>query len=121
LIANIGAGTNCTSLKGSHRTWGVKVQGRCIDIQDADSDVACQLYKGGVNPNAVALYNSDTCSSDSDVVAIVDGQTQCSQLATVTSKRVYGISVRGQCTDIADTDFNSACERFKTGLIRSGK
>jgi len=121
LIANIGSGTNCASLHGLHRTWGVKIQGRCIDIQDVDSDVACQMFKGGANPNAVGLYNSDDCASDSDLIALVDTQTQCPQLAALTTKRIYGISAHGQCTDISDTDFNSACERFKSALIRKKK
>jgi len=119
LVANVGATTNCAGLKGAHQTWGALIQGRCYDVRDMNSDVACQLLRAGGNPNSVALFNSDDCTSD--LVAFVEAQTQCSQLAALTNVRIYGISNHYQCSDITDADFNSACERFKTPLIRAGK
>jgi hypothetical protein len=119
LVANVGANTNCASLKGAHQTWGALIQGKCYDVQDMNSDVACQLLRSGGNPDSVALFNSDDCSSD--LVAFVEPQTQCAQLAALTNTRIYGISNYNQCSDITDSDFKSACERFKTPLIRTRK
>ena len=119
LIANVNATTNCSALQGARRTWGVKIQGQCFDVRDMNSDAACHLFRAGGTYDAVGLYNSDTCSSD--LVAFVDSKTQCAQLASYVNVRIYGIQSQGQCSDIADSDFNSACERFKAGLLRSKK
>ncbi|MGZ5280124.1 MAG: hypothetical protein ACXWC9_09290, partial [Pseudobdellovibrionaceae bacterium] len=39
LVANVGANTNCATLKSAPRTWGALIQGRCYDVRDMSSDV----------------------------------------------------------------------------------
>ncbi len=116
VIAFLSPTTNCSSLTSSKRTWGVSIQGQCHDISDMSSDNACLLFKAASNFNSTFLYNNDRCE-DRDLIAVVDENTACSSLSAVTSKRVWGVKIDGQCFDISDRNFTEACEALKNGNI----
>lgn len=45
LIAAIDNSTNCESLAGLDRVWGIEINGQCQDITDLDIVPACQRFK----------------------------------------------------------------------------
>ncbi len=45
ILASIGPSTDCASLSDSDRAWSVKVDGRCIDIDDTTVRKACILHQ----------------------------------------------------------------------------
>ena len=110
LIGRVSNTTNCQdAFAGAATTWGVKIDGQCMDISDISSIKACELFKGASTTSGVKIYHSDRCSSD--LLAIVSYATDCQTLAGLPA--AWGIESNGQCTDISDMSAVAACERFK--------
>lgn len=81
--------------------------GVCYDVSDIDARSACQRYKGG----SASLFHSDSCSP-SELLAVVGAGSDCRALGSQISSNVWGVLIDGECRDISDTDFATACERF---------
>jgi hypothetical protein len=111
LVAFAGEGTDCSSL-GTAAAYGISYHGKCYDIADTSASQACTQYASG-GPSGVVLYRSDRCTSD--LVGIVGPTTNCTAYGRAVSGAVYGVSIEGVCTDIADTDTASACTRYGGG------
>lgn len=109
LIANLRPGFDC-SLIADKRVWGIRINGQCEDISDMDGSAACIAFKAAGSNRAIQLYHSDNCQDS--LIATVDRRTDCSELARVISERVWGIRVDGVCSDISDTDIETACRTF---------
>lgn len=62
----------------------------------------------GNSSDRIEFYHSDSCSSE--LVMIVDAWTDCDSLG---SSSVWGVKIRGVCSDIADTSAVKACKSFK--------
>lgn len=109
LVAVLNSNSDCRSFANT-RVWGVMVNGQCQDIRDVSGDVACEAFRAGSSRRAVGLYKSDKC--DDDMVAYIDRKSDCEQMARKINSRVWGVTIDGQCQDIADTDFVTACRSF---------
>jgi hypothetical protein len=116
LVSTATGATDCARLGaiGSQSVWGMKSGERCYDIQDTTYLDACYAYAAGDGPDVVELYRSDTCSGA--LQAFVGPRTDCSALASHVSGTVWGVRINGECQDITDSDFASACARFKPSL-----
>lgn len=99
-------------ISSAPRTWGVKVRGVCSDISDEDTPKACVKYKAAGSLDATFFYHSDRCEP-SELLAAVDGNTDCDKLVQVENDRVWGVVSDGQCIDISDMDMKAACQRYK--------
>jgi hypothetical protein len=109
LVAIVGRNTDCFNLRGQ-RAWGVRINNVCENIQDTRADIACEVFKDGVNSRGTALYRSDSCRED--LIAIVDRNTDCNRLATLVAGPVWGIKKDGRCQDISDMPVLTACRSF---------
>lgn len=94
------------------RVWAVEINGQCHDISDTSAMAACLAFADS-SPRSVKLYHNDHCNGS--LIANVNYQTNCEELGQHISTRVWGIKVNGQCEDISDTDFVSACRLYKNG------
>lgn len=114
LIVNLRSSTDCSSsvISSAPRTWGVRVRGVCSNITDEDTPKACVKYKAAGSSDATLFYHSDSCEP-SELIAAVDGNTDCEKLAQAENDRVWGVVSEGQCINISDADLKVACERYK--------
>jgi hypothetical protein len=113
-VGNTNPYSSCSTFRGQS-IWGVKYNGQCLNIEDADGEFVCQAFKSASDPSAVALYHSDSCSGS--LVGFTSPYTNnCSLFA---GKSIWGIKVNGQCINISDIDGNNACELFKAGVATS--
>lgn len=111
LIARVNAYTSCQSFSQAQATWGVKIDGQCLNIDDMPTVQACEAFKVGNSPASVSIHHSDSCSGQE--IALISPETQCSGLET-TGTAAWGIKVGGQCINITDTAPAKACEAFKS-------
>jgi hypothetical protein len=109
LTGLIGPTTQCEHMS-DRQVWGIKVEGRCINVADTTLRTACTNFKSVRNQGSVKLYSTDSCNGG--LVAAVDRGTNCSALAN-TSQAVWGAEVNGQCINIQDTNLQRACELYK--------
>jgi hypothetical protein len=111
LVAVVDSRTDCERL-GNDSAWAVKINGRCMDIQDTTLTKACQAFSGGMR--GVKFYHSDTCNGS--LLGTVGRRSDCSRFADVVNNNsVWAVEVNGQCQDIADMNPKDACEAFKGG------
>jgi hypothetical protein len=103
----------CDELRalGSQAVWGMKVGDRCFDLDDTTYVNACHAFEAGNGPETVTFYKSDSCSGG--LAAFVGPWTDCADLSRYVRSAVWAIQIDGQCQDISDSNFVSACERFK--------
>jgi hypothetical protein len=71
---------------------------------------------GGGGGGKVEYFHNDRC--ESSLLATVsssvgDRVETCKALQATISDNVWGVRVNGNCSDISDTDFYSACMRFQ--------
>lgn len=109
LVATANNTTDCSTI-GSDAVWAVKINGSCLNIIDTTLSRACYLVSAASHPNPTKLYRSDSCSGD--VVGIVSPYTNC-EIIGQGAGAVWAIEKNGRCQDITDTDFVTACNRFK--------
>lgn len=111
LISFIGPSTDCSKLSSySNDAWGIKVGGKCINIQDTSPQTACKQFKE-IRRSSVLIFKSDSCSSD--MLAAVNSYTDCATLSSY-SNDAWGISIDGTCNNIQDMSPRQACEQFKS-------
>ena len=111
LIARVNATTNCRELGANQIVWGVKIDGVCQNITDMPMVSACEAFAAVFSGGSTKLYHSDSCSGE--LVAIVSPNTNCDQLSRHVTSPVWGVESRGRCENISDSDFLTACRRFK--------
>lgn len=112
-LALLRPGRDCQDLarQVTRRVWGITVAGVCHDTRDADFLVACRRFEAATQSRRglTFLYRSDNC--DSDLVAIVNANTDCASLG---QDRVWSIKTEnGTCQDIRDLDLVPACNAYK--------
>jgi hypothetical protein len=115
---------NCTSLVGQFdpstkcgqfldsttQVWAVSINGKCLDIQDTTIDIACETTRDLVSADSVEFFGTDDCKK---FVAAASSRSRCSDMSRVIgTKPVWSVKINGQCQDIADVDFATACNRF---------
>jgi hypothetical protein len=106
LIAAVSSNTNCSRLSGPS-AWGVKINGRCLDIPDMPLEQACNLYKNGAT--GINFYHSDSCSGE--FMGSIGPSTDCSKQLT---SSVWGIEVNGKCYDISDRSAVAICPAYRS-------
>lgn len=116
LQAFIDESTNCADLgtRVTSSVWGVKIGSRCYDISDTNSKRACTLYQNAASQYAVGAFHSDSCASD--LLAYLGPRADCTQIQPYVSSSVWGITQNGQCNDISDESFSTACPKYKSGI-----
>lgn len=107
--AIVGSLSQCDKLAPGARAWGVRVEGKCLNISDTTAAKACEAFKGASSPVAVAIYNSDSCSGSPN--AIIDYNTRCDSLRGLPP--AWGIMLNGRCENISDLPIEAACERYR--------
>lgn len=79
---------------------------------------------GGGSQNYVEFYHDDgQCYSGNLIAKVPDGVSdlRCERLAEGVRDRVWGIKLYGDCMDISDSDFVSACKRFASRGLQKNK
>ena len=109
LVAAATRNSICSDFDANKSIWGVKVEGRCIDISDTSLGKVCPAMKSAGSIRAVKIYHNDQCASS--LVAAVEYDTRCEDLAGLAS--AWAVEINGQCQDISDIDIVTACNRFK--------
>lgn len=109
LIGIVNYRSNCdTDFRGSD-AWGIKVNGRCLNIADMPASRACKAFRD-MHEGSTLIYHSDSCSGG--LVAAVDYNTDCRDLAGLSD--AWGIQRPGRtCENIQDMNIVQACERFR--------
>ena len=113
LKAVIGPDSDCQLFpdKG-HDAEGLKVDGKCINIDDTNQQDACERYKGFSAPprRRVKLYNSDSCTS-SLLKGVISVDSRC-QYFSAKGRDADGVKNRGKCINIPDTNLQAACTQY---------
>lgn len=111
LIARVTPATSCQSFAQAQQAWGVKINGKCLNINDTSAVQACEAFKGAADPEAVTIYHSDSCSGSE--IAMVSSLTNC-DLFEQTGSAAWGVKVGNKCHNINDTAPALACRAFKS-------
>lgn len=125
-VTTIDPAVNCSALGRvleRIRVWSVRLDGACVDISDTNMSAnLCQGYQDAVlasyeadrvtrrSGEEVEFFANDNCSAK--VARIVKG-TNCNAMSKIFDvHRVWSIRFRGSCVDIADTNFQAACNAY---------
>lgn len=111
LVGIVGPATDCSRFSTTESVWGVRINGKCQDISDTNSQNACRIYQNAANPEAVKVYKSDSCRDS--LVGIFSSYTNCETLEDSSGNSAWAIMVGEQCKDIADTSLKLSCRAFK--------
>ncbi len=112
-LGSIGPRTNCNSLPFTSRVWGVKLDGRCLDISDLEPAPACEMYKGATD--GVLFFKDDGKCDMRNFLGSAGPQSDCSRLPI--SSRVWGVSIGGVCIDVSDAEAETACALYQNRKI----
>jgi hypothetical protein len=113
LLTTIDERTDCDSLKNMSTVWGISANEQCIDVPDRTAVAACYTLARAASPDATVFYHSDNCSGQ--VLVYADEKSDCRKIAPHVRSSVWGVRINGECQDIRDTDFASACAAFLPG------
>ncbi|AFY01987.1 hypothetical protein [Bdellovibrio bacteriovorus] len=110
LIGTVSAASSCERFSSAGDTWGVRINGQCLNISDTSSVKACESFKGGADPRAVTIYTSDSCSGNA--IAAISAGSQCENFDS-TGSSAWAVKIDGKCQNISDTAPAKACAAFK--------
>lgn len=97
--------SRCDKLFFNYSIYAIKVNGKCIDILDANIRDTCKRFKNGFD--GVKLYNHAYCNER--LIAVVTPNTNCSEV----SGSVYGVKKKGgECQSVGGTSASRLCYHF---------
>ncbi|WP_374033340.1 hypothetical protein ACES2I_11110 [Bdellovibrio bacteriovorus] len=110
LIGTVSPASSCERFSSAGDTWGVRINGQCLNISDTSSVRACESFKGGADPRAVTIFTSDSCSGNA--LAAISATSQCEKFDSSGSS-AWAVKIDGKCQNISDTAPAKACAAFK--------
>lgn len=110
LVGIVNPTTDCGRFSTTDKVWGIRVNGKCQDIDDTTAQNACRMYQNAGNTEAVKVYKSDSCSDS--LSAIFSTYSNCDSVSD-SGNNAWAIMVGNQCMDISDTTLKKSCNAFK--------
>lgn len=105
--------TTCNTLSGdSSVVRGIRVEGRCLTIENHSVETTCLLYKAASVHKSILFFRNDYCSSG--FVAAVAEKYRCEEISRILDDpiRIGSIWLNGHCVQITNSEFMIACNRF---------